>query len=240
MAYKRILCIGLRWHRGNVSPLAQHIAVLRAGLFCSVFVLVPTSYWGVTVTIVSVPPSLEEATFLASSGFARDVSDELLLDVKQHMESGDIVLGIKYENEYVGFVILCVWGDVLYLSGIILHQDYQRHASVVDVIQYVRQAEQVKYFALRTQSPRMWSAAKKVCRRWYPDFGLECIDPDLEDVGRLVAERIESQFPYHRGCYGSALYGEKPTHHDSEIQIWWDENCDFDSGDAVICVGELK
>jgi hypothetical protein len=192
------------------------------------------------MTIISEPPSLEEATRLASSGFAREVSDELFLDVKQHMESGDIVLGVKHDDEYVGFVILCVWDDILYLSGIILHQDYQRHASVVDVISYVREKVQVRYFALRTQSPRMWSAAKKVCQRWYPDRDLGAIDVDLEAVGHLVAARIDSQFPYHKGCYGAALYGEKPTHHNDDIQSWWDDNCDFHRGDAVICVGELS
>lgn len=192
------------------------------------------------MTIITSPPPLDEATMLASSGFVKPVSDELYEDVRQHMESGDLVFGLMVEDRYIGFVIFCLWDDVLYLSGIILHEDYQGHASLGDIVEHVRERYDVRYFALRTQSPRMWSAANKVCSRWFPESGVDSVDPDLEKVGRIVAEKIGSEFPFHRGCYGGPLYGEKPLHRREELQHWWDSVCDFAAGDAVICVGELS
>ena len=184
-------------------------------------------------------PDLETATRIASSGFVQPISDELRQDVAGHMAGGDVVYGIQEDGQFVGFVIFNIWDDILYLSGIIIHQDYQRHRHVVESVTKVRRQHlQLKYLALRTQSLRMYVAGRKVCSTWLPRVS-ETTSSELVRVGKEVAERTNSVFPLHVGCYGGPLYGEKPVYHDEPLQRWWDELCSFEQGDAAICVGEL-
>lgn len=184
-------------------------------------------------------PNLEIATRIASSGFVQPISDELRQDVAGHMAGGDLVYGIQEDGQFVGFVIFNIWDDILYLSGIIVHEDYQRHQHVVESVAKVRRQHlQLKYLALRTQSLRMYVAGGKVCSAWTPHVDAVST-PELSRVGKEVAERTNSEFPLHLGCYGGPLYGEKPVYRDESLQRWWDELCNFERGDAVICTGEL-
>ncbi len=184
-------------------------------------------------------PDLETATRIASSGFVQPISDELRQDVAGHMAGGDVVYGIKEHGQFVGFVIFNIWDGILYLSGIIVDEAHQCHQHVTEsVAKVLRQRPGLKYLALRTQSPRMYVAGRKVCSVWIPHFD-EVFAPELVRVGKEVAERTDSQFPLHEGCYGGPLYGEKPVYHDGSLQQWWDERCNFERGDALICVGRL-
>lgn len=183
-------------------------------------------------------PDLETATHIASSGFVQPVSDELRQDVASHMDGGDVVYGIREQGQFVGFVIFNIWEDILYLSGIIVDATHQRQHHVVEAVAKVRgQKPGLKYLALRTQSLRMYVAGRKVCSVWSPPDGAST--PELKRVGKEVAERTNSVYPLHEGCYGAPLYGEKPVYRDDSLQRWWDELCSFERGDAIICVGEL-
>lgn len=184
-------------------------------------------------------PDLETATRIASSGFVQPISDELRQDVAGHMAGGDVVYGIREDGQFVGFVIFNIWYDILYLSGIIVDAAHQRHQHVSEsVTKVLRQNPGLKFLALRTQSLRMYVAGRKVCPVWLP-YPSAVFMPELNRVGKEVAERTNSEFPVHVGCYGGPLYGEKPVYRDESLQRWWDELCNFQRGDAVICVGKL-
>lgn len=185
-------------------------------------------------------PDLRLATEIAASGFCQPVSTELEQDVAEHLAGGELVYTVHEHEQVVGFAIFNVWDDVLYLSGIILDDEHQRQEAVHMAVRAARsEANGVKYLALRTQSLRMWVAGSRVCQVWFPGPYAESPNSDMAYVGELTAARIGSAFPVGAGCYGGPLYGKKPVYHDQQRQQWWDGICDFDRGDAVICVGVL-
>lgn len=194
--------------------------------------------------IVKETPSLKEATKIAASGFCQPTSSALEDDVANHLGSGDMVYTILDDDKRTfGFAIFNVWGkdqEILYLAGIILEAGYQGQEIVANVVKEARYASRGAHFlALRTQSLRMWMAGKKICTSWYPEnFG--SLEDSFRKVGQEVSKKVGSDFPVGIGVYGGPLYGEKPNHMDPELQEWWDEICDFERGDAVICVGALK
>ncbi len=191
--------------------------------------------------ITRTTPDLGLATEIAASGFCQPVTPELEQDVAGHLDGGELVYTVHEGEQTVGFAIFNVWGsNVLYLSGIILDTDHQRQEAVSKTIHAARSvAKEVAYLSLRTQSLRMWVAGSKVCREWHPTHTDEEIPPYLTEVGQETADRIKSVFPIEEGCYDGPLYGEKPVYHDQILQLWWDGICNFERGDAVICVGVL-
>ena len=189
------------------------------------------------MTVTRHAPGLTRATEIAASGF----TDALRQDVADHLNHGDLVYGIVSGTEYVGFCIFNVWEDILYLSGIIVEASYQGCSHVVQAVRYTQQdTPDVKYLALRTQSPRMWAAGAGVCSSWVPSPGLGTDTGKLDTIGHTVATHIQSSYPVGIGHYGGPLYGTKPIYRSTVIQAWWDSLCNFERGDAIICVGLLK
>lgn len=184
-------------------------------------------------------PALETAVLLSARGFVRSISEELAKDVAAHI-SGDLVLRIIEDSVDIGFACFQIESDVLYLHGIMIDPDVQAKSIAVRVIEYAQAKTNMSFLGLRTQSPRMWSAGRKVCQQWIPGFenGDER-DEELLKAAHRIAKISNSLFPVHVGCYGGPLYGTKPTHSDYIIQQWWDSLCDFERGDAAICVGRL-
>jgi hypothetical protein len=159
--------------------------------------------------------------------------------------------------------------ETLYLSGIILDEAHQGKRVFGQVTSQAKQESSATYLALRTQSLRMWAAGAHFCWSWYPSPPTKAseitarvkrscsalllpssaslapstqmgrIPAYVRDQGEQTAQKLSSSFPVHVGCYGQALYGEKPVYHDASLQEWWDRLCDFDHGDAVICIGEI-
>lgn len=196
-------------------------------------------------------PKLNVATRIAASGFNQLLSSELRQDVANHLV-GDMVYTLTDDGEPFGFAIFNVWNDVLYLGGIILSDEHQGKGLFQKVIDRARTDEpKVRYLAFRTQSSLMYKAAFNYCRELHPappvvpEFlrrpfrGVDCahIPLDFKERGDIVAARLGSQFPVHRGCYGGPLYGKKPGHPNPSFQQWWDSLCDFERGDAFICIG---
>jgi hypothetical protein len=189
-------------------------------------------------------PPIEVTLAIAASGFGQPMSEELRADVKAHLGSGELVYTLRDQGRPIGFAIFNVWGadrTILYLSGVILESSCQGRGALPEIIARARRdAPTVQYFALRTQSPRMWSAALRLCDRWYPNpqDGLKVPGPYAE-VGQLVATNLDSSFPQHPGCYSGPLYGAPPLHRDPRLQAWWNSICNGPRGDAVICVGKF-
>ncbi len=117
-----------------------------------------------------------------------------------------------------GFVIFNIWDDVLYLSGITVDAGHQQMGHVEASVAEARfQYPGLKYLALRTQPLRMYVAGSTSCNTWIPTAS-GWSKKRLRRVGTAVAERINSVFPVHVGCYGGPLYGEKPTHQSAALQ----------------------
>lgn len=193
--------------------------------------------------IVKETPSLKVATKIAASGFCQPISAALEKDVANHLGGGDIVYTILDDDKRaVGFAIFNEFGqhrEILYLAGVILDGEHQGREIVSKTVNRARiDFGRACYLALRTQSLRMWMAGKKICTSWYPE-NMGNLTDSLREVGQDVSQKVGSDFPIGIGVYGGPLYGEKPNHMDPELQEWWDGICDFERGDAVICVGTL-
>jgi hypothetical protein len=143
------------------------------------------------------------------------------------------------DKQKIGFVIYEVFGDILYISGIIILPQWQAQGGAGEVISKWLQATGCAFLAYRTQSSRMWSVGQKLCQQWYPNLDNHPSNNILAKA-RLICEQIGSpHFPVNKGFYGQALYGQKPIHQDLTVQTWWDDLCVFEAGDAVVCFGAL-
>jgi hypothetical protein len=193
-------------------------------------------------------PDLVSATRLTSHGFFQPESDELRKDVAKHIH-GDLVYSILDDDgTYFGFATFSIDGDLIYLEGIMIDTPLQGHSIGGKVIEAARVKTKARYLALRTQSPRMWSVGYKLCDIWFPDDPQPEQHPELAVVmdrvlalKRNVDSTISLISPTAVACYGGEpLYGEKPIHHDLDLQRWWDSLCNFERGDGVVCVGRFR
>lgn len=184
-------------------------------------------------------PNLDEAVSIAAEGFVRSVSLELQIDVKNHLTDKQTAFSVVDENgRVVGFALFKSIGGILYLAGLILRRDYQNRGLGKEAILAGKFATKAEYFALRTQSPRMWSVGNSLASAWYPNLtGLP--NKNLEQKAKILATELGMIAPIVQGFYGGPLYGEKPTHQNSDLQARWDSLCSFERGDAVLCVGRF-
>lgn len=189
------------------------------------------------IVVVREMPHLDHATKFASLGFRVEETPHLREDVMNHLEDGDVYT-IFHARKPCGFAIVRRFpGRVLYLCGVMLTPKMQGKGYATTIIEAVRTPEDA-FLALRTQSPLMWAAGRRICKgAWLPQGSNT--DAELVEIGQDVAARIHTTFPVHPGFYDSALYGTQPVHRDEKIQTWWNSLCDFARGDAVVCVGRL-
>jgi hypothetical protein len=202
------------------------------------------------VSIVRELPSVDVATRIASLGFVQPNSPALRADVDDHLSQGKIVFSVVDAKtaETVGFAIFLHFdwsytgmsapASTLYLSGIILDPAYQGMGIAAMAVAEAQAITGAKFLALRTQSPRMWSAGAGMTTDWFPHPRHETpVEMSVRGLG--AALRMDSSFPVARGIYKGPLYGAKPVHRDAALQTWWDSICDFTRGDAVFCIGTL-
>lgn len=184
------------------------------------------------------PPSLERAVELVAAGFSRPVSPELIADTELHLPAHMSISALDGET-IIAFASFDIYadGDLLYLKGVMIHPDYQSSGLASQMSRLCIEQSRARFYGLRTQSPRMWAAGSKLCDIWLPAID-GSTDSELLEMAAHLAEY--GNYPYVRGIYEEAMYGEKPNHHDPAIQAWWDDNCDFHAGDAVICIGRLR
>jgi len=189
------------------------------------------------VDIFRIEIRVDVATHIASLGFEQALTGELRHDVQCHLMMGERVYGVYEEGRLMGFAIFDIFAEVLYLSGIILMPEMQGKGVAGQVVRFVQEASGTRYLALRTQSLRMWVAGKNMCREWYP-----CVQPNdgmLHILGLEIARYLNMTKTIEPGCYGGPLYGNKPVYRDPQLQAWWDSICNFERGDAVLCVGSF-
>ncbi len=193
------------------------------------------------VRLMAVAPTLMSAVHMAALGFVKEESEELIRDVREHLESGKLVYRIFADKVEIGFAIFVIYQDILYLSGIILTPKFQGRGIVRTVIQQVQRLHRgLSYLALRTQSLRMYLAASRMCDEFYPGLEGEIIPEQFAKRGEYIASLIHSEFPVHLNCYGGQLYGIKPIYKDPVLQDLWDKLCNFENGDAIIFIGRLR
>lgn len=184
-------------------------------------------------------PDLEVATVLTSKGFVQPITEELRQDVANHLV-GDIVLSIMDEGTCIGFATFADLGELLYLHGIMLEPGHQGMHVAREAIAVAQAETDAAYLGLQTQNPRMWAVGETICEAWLPHAHYTLLDEDLMLAAKCLSEKLDKKVGVRFGAYGQPLYGKKPTHSNEELQSWWDEMCDFDRGDAVVCLGRLK
>jgi len=169
---------------------------------CEVKVEVPALPGSLSITQMKL--ELDLATEIASEGFCVSDSPGLREDVNHHMEAGQLVFRLSYtagefsEEVTVGFTIFDQIGEVLYLSGIILRPEFQAKGVGVAAVRVVAMSLDSKYLALRTQSPRMWSAMNKMCLEVFPHSKINT-PIWANEVGVMIAARSNSTYPVHKG-----------------------------------------
>ncbi len=180
----------------------------------------------------------DQAIALVSAGFSRPVSPELIADTRLHLPADMSVVALD-DGRTVAFASFDLYadGDLIYLKGMMIHPDYQALGLAGQMHQACLAKTEARFYSLRTQSPRMWSAGAKLCDPWLPRLN-GADEQELLEMAHYLEEY--GTYPHVRGVYQGAIYGQKPTHHDPAIQAWWDEQCDFHAGDAIICIGRLK
>jgi hypothetical protein len=179
-------------------------------------------------------PELESALESTASALCVPVSPELRADVENHLGEGQLFYRIFSGDEEVGFAIFKLLpGDLLYLTGIMLRQEHQHRGIAGQVIEAARKKTGAPKLMLRTQSARMWAVGHKLCSMWFPAM----MHGDPPTALHLL--RVSDVFPLQEGCYGGPLYGEKPLHPNPDIQSWWDSFCNYERGDAVMCLGRF-
>lgn len=183
-------------------------------------------------------PSIADAARLAGLGFGKPV-DENLWQNSERYSQGDYVFVASADQAVVGWASFEVYleGRLLYLKGMMIDPNYQGAGLAAKFISHARLHVNAEIFALRTQSPHMWSVGRKVCDVWLPS-------PDGHTNEALVeAVKVLQQYgdhPVARGVYDGAAYAQTPVHMDAHVQRWWGKLCSPESGDAVICVGYLS
>jgi hypothetical protein len=182
--------------------------------------------------------SVEDATNIAASGFIQNYNPSLENDVRLHLGIGTTYT--VYEDERkVGFVIYELFGDILYISGIVLLSSAQGNGYARRIIDQLCKEVGLPFLGYRTQSPRMWSVGMKLCKEWYPN---PTHTPNVDTLAKIkfLCQRINTpSYPVSKGFYGHALYGCKPILRDNGVQRWWDDMCSFEAGDSVVCFGIL-
>ncbi|MDO8583597.1 MAG: hypothetical protein Q7R83_00260 [bacterium] len=191
------------------------------------------------ISVIPQAPRVDLATAIAASGLVVSNSLPLQQDVESHLHAGQVYTVVSGDAP-VGFAVFSRFPNgVLYLAGIMLRPNVQGRHICEKIIQGVRRPED-RFLGLRTQSPIMWAAGKRICSNgWLPDQPV-ATDSELQRIGNEVAAVIGCPtFPVSPGFYGQALYGKKPEHRDPVVQAWWDSLCDFVRGDVVVCVGRF-
>lgn len=199
-------------------------------------------------------PDLDVATQIAAEGFMRSVSEALRKDVEDHLKDRLVLRALDGEKD-VAFAAFNLLNDTnLYLAGMMVRPEYQQKGLFAQLVAEARvqvrvDGNEAHYLSLRTQSCPCFVAFTKLCSRWEPgghhyEYGYDQI---LWAKGWTVAEflgkkRQGEEMDYHRckEVYGGPMYGKKPVYHDKQKQSWWDSWCDFEKGDAIICIGALK
>ena len=185
-------------------------------------------------------PSLQDAIVSASEGFGQPIDRSLSQDVDEHLKAAEFGFQFVSQSETAGFALFTMHDDLLWGLGMMIRPHWQKSGLVREGIQLAQRMTQARYLALRTQSPRMWSAGQHITRVWTPTPELGFEHPEL-DVVRHRAAKLKGITPtVTRAVFDRPLYGQKPTHLDPTIQTWWDGMCDFDAGDMVLCVGAFS
>jgi hypothetical protein len=190
-------------------------------------------------------PKLPDAVQLAAAGFNVPVTDELIEDVLAHLASGDVYTlsdGVAdrafaiFERYPVGDSL-----DVLYLAGIHVDPDFQG-SHVCERLVASARGPKDRVLVLRTQSPIMWAAGRRICYgAWYLNPHVSGSGTLAYELARLLAPHIGAKaYPVAPGHYRENLYGELPQHRDAAIQAWWKLLCNAARGDAVICSGLMR
>lgn len=200
-----------------------------------------------TIRITSVVPSIEAATQIAAAGFVQPLTPALRGDVERHLKKGCLVQSFCEGEAVVGFAIYQLFvlpaGErLLYLAGIILDPKVQGQGLAARSIRAAADELGATHLGLRTQSPRMWLVGARLAEGDWGPHPDRAMSPEILALGHALAEAINCNgaFPHIRGIYGGPLYGEKPLYEKSpHLQCWWDDQCSFHAGDAVLCVGTL-
>lgn len=195
-------------------------------------------------TFESLKPSDEDVVRLTSEGFGRVPDEQFARDVVAVIDRchGFRVAIDSESGNLAGYVGYSVYepieGRTLYLDTVMLDSQHQGRQLSSKLINGAIQNEMdIRYVSFKTQSARMYYAARTMLECIYPTFPSTPIPGDIQSVGDQVAAIRGSTFPIHRGSYGGgSIYLARQVVADHPEFY---ESINFEAGDAVFCVGKL-
>lgn len=181
---------------------------------------------------------------VALDAFGQQHSEKFAHDVWVHVLEHKNLFVIQDGDRCVAFA---AWDflekgnkTVVYLAGICVMKDYQRHIAGRSILIHITELADQKrsgwtHFALRTQNWAMQRCIEEIANTGlYQKFGDTLIDLDLQCIGSFIAEQINDLYfdpnkLVSRGIYGTCLYG-------TNTDLAFYPGLNSASGDAAYCL----
>ena len=190
---------------------------------------------------------IDELVDIAREGFGTEMTEQ---DVRNHVLNTDILYLVKdiESDKNVAFSSydLVNFGNdkILYLNGIVVRRSLQKSGLFYDINKRVLSIDDFDYIVMRTQNPVIYGATKKLVKNIYP--AQEDVPKKIKDLASIIAmehlhmKSFDPETFVGRGTYGVCLYDSIPHHKDTNAFFDKKLKLDYDKGDSVLIIGELK
>lgn len=186
-------------------------------------------------------PNNEVALRLTAEGFDQQRSTAYNEQALAVLNRCDGFVSAKCGIETIGFTgyrnLNIHSGRVLYVSTIMVDKNWQGHSISSSLILNALKINDNDFVGMRTQSARMYVAAKKILPTLIPNLESKDLGQDdskLWQAGEELANYFSiDSFPFIRGAYSSAMYSELPNHPKYPNLYKY---IDFNNGDAILCI----
>jgi len=190
---------------------------------------------------------LDQLVSIARDGFGTDMTRE---DVENHVfKVGELYL-VQVDRALVGFAgydhIRFKDKNILYLQGIVIRRDFQRHGLFHRVNTKAINYNGFDFLAMRTQNPVIYAATQKLVKELYPNGtpAPEVVAEIAKYIARdfLKMKDFDDQTFVGRSTYGVCLYDfiPQPVHGRANSFFNQSLRLNYAQGDSVLLVGALK
>lgn len=184
---------------------------------------------------------------LTRLGFVQEDSPVLWKDTENHIFGSEFLFVVSNNDQVISYAVLDFWKQetqsVLYLSGIMVHPQYQGTNVSSNTLRNALGQFNPDFIAARTQNPVMYESLARICKAVYPNHLGHSIPPEVKLIGEFTAKcklRMKDYDPdsmVGKGIYGGCMYGKEPSSRDPLIEKWFKEMVSLKRGDAMIVVG---
>lgn len=183
----------------------------------------------------------EEAIEVASAGFVREKTSAFILDVKQHIRSGELYCCFGSGGRMVAFrMIDRPTLEIVYLAGAVKKPEAPKYL-IRELTKKILNELKPKYTVTRTQNSHVVDMLIDLCKEVIPLDRLPT-DEEIKSVEICGIKGYSDQKLIIPKYYGSPMIGkpEKPKSVNPKVESFMEE-IDYFAGDARVLIGrELK